>query len=89
MCRCARRIQERGSFLEGLVAAVRNKEEPEMQYIPNEMRDATGNGCVPPRPTVGDAWLRALDALVCVLTLGKGRVCRAPGRIINWNGELR
>ena len=60
-----------------------------MQYIPNEMRDATGSGCVSPRPTIGDAWLRVLDALVRVLTLGKGRVCRAPGRIVNWTGELR
>lgn len=60
-----------------------------MQYIPREVRGATDSGCVPPRPTIGDAWLRVLDVLVRVVTFGKGRVCRDHGRIIHWNGELR
>ncbi len=35
-------------------------------------------GVFPPPPTVGGAWLRVLDRVVRVLTLGRGRVLPGP-----------
>ena len=63
-----------------------------MQIQTDEMCRATGeaNGVVPRRPGLMDAWLRVLDAVVRVLTFGRGRVVRGPllGPV-RWDGILK
>jgi len=64
-----------------------------MQVLSDEQRksmECTG-GVVGPMPNpVGRAWIAILDALVRVLTLGRGRVIvvnhRAP---VKWDGVIR
>ena len=63
-----------------------------MQIQTEEMRRAMGetDGFVPRRPGVMDAWLRVLDAVVRVLTFGRGRVVRGPLRgPVCWDGNLK
>lgn len=63
-----------------------------MQIQTDEMRRAIGEagGLVPRRPGVMDAWLRVLDAVVRVLTFGRGRVVRGPLRgPVRWDGNLK
>ena len=63
-----------------------------MQIPTDEMRRAMGeaDGVVPRRPGVMDAWLRVLDAVVRVLTFGRGRVVRGPLRgPVRWDGNLK
>ena len=53
---------------------------------------ATGeaNGVVPCWPGVMDMWIWVLDAVVRVLTFGRGRVVRGPLRgIVRWDGNLK
>ena len=63
-----------------------------MQIQTEEMMRAMGEagGVVPRRPGLLDIWLRVLDAVVRVLTFGRGRVVRGPLRgPIHWDGILR
>jgi len=63
-----------------------------MQIQTEEMRMSMdgGNGVVPQRPGLIDAWLKVLDALVRVLTFGRGRVVRGPLRgPVRWDGNLK
>ena len=63
-----------------------------MQIQTNEMRRAMngGNGVVPRRPGLMGAWLKVLDALVRILTFGRGRVVRGPLREpVRWDGNLK
>ena len=63
-----------------------------MQIPTDEMRREMGeaSGVVPRRPGLMDAWLKVLDAVVRVLTFGRGRVMRAPLRgPIHWDGNLK
>ena len=63
-----------------------------MQIQTEEMRRAMGeaSGVVPRRPGLLDAWLWVLDAVVRVLTFGRGRVVRGPlCGPIHWDGILR
>ena len=55
-----------------------------------EMREKY-EGVFPDVHPVRDTWLRALDAVVRVITLGKGRVVpRGPHRApIKWDGIIR
>ena len=49
-----------------------------------------GKGVVPRRPGLMDVWLKVLDALVLVLTFGRGRVVRGPLRgPVRWDGNLK
>ena len=64
-----------------------------MQVLTDAQKRMTANGpggFVPPRQGLGDLWLAAVDILVRVLTLGRGRVVKA-GRIgpIHWGGVLK
>ena len=66
--------------------------ERSMQIQTDEMRRAMGEtgGVVPRRPGLMDAWLRVLDAVVRVLTFGRGRVVRGPLRgPVRWDGNLK
>ena len=63
-----------------------------MQIQTDEMRMAMGEAkrVVPRRPGLMDAWIRGLDAVVRVLTFGRGRVVRGPLRgPVCWDGNLR
>ena len=63
-----------------------------MQIQTEEMRRAMGEagGVVPRRPGLMDTWIRVLDAVVRVLTFGRGRVVRGPLRgPVCWDGNLR
>ena len=63
-----------------------------MQIQTDEMRRAMGetDGIVPRRPGLMDAWLRVLDAVVRVLTFGRGRVVHGPLRgPVRWDGNLK
>ena len=63
-----------------------------MQIPTDEMRRAMGeaNGVVPRRPWLLDVWLKVLDAVVRVLTFGRGRVVRGPLRgPVRWDGILK
>ena len=63
-----------------------------MQMQTEEMRQAMGKatGVVPRRLGLLDVWLKALDAVVRVLTFGRGRVVRGPLRgPVHWDGNLR
>ena len=63
-----------------------------MQIQTDEMRRAMdeANVVVPRRPGLMDAWLCVLDAVVRVLTFGRGRVVRGPLRDpVRWDGNLR
>ena len=63
-----------------------------MQIQTDEMRRAMGEagGVVPWRPGLMDAWIRVLDAVVLVLTFGRGRVVRGPLRgPVRWEGNLK
>ncbi len=63
-----------------------------MQIQTDEMRRAMGgaDGVVPRRPGLMDAWIRVLDALVRVLTLGRGRVVREMAHgPVRWDGNLK
>lgn len=40
--------------------------------------NSEASGVCPPPPTVGGAWLRVLDRVVRILTLGRGRVLPGP-----------
>jgi len=63
-----------------------------MQIQTEEMRMSMdgGNGVVPRRPGLMDAWMRVLDALVRILTFGRGRVVRGPLRgPVRWDGNLK
>ena len=63
-----------------------------MQVLTDEQRCAMNGrtgGFAPPRPTLGDLWLAALDALVRILTLGRGRVTKARSGPIHWDGVIR
>ena len=66
--------------------------ERSMQIQTEEMRMSMdgGKGVVPRRPGLMDVWIRILDAVVLVLTFGRGRVVRGPlhGRI-RWDGNLK
>jgi len=64
-----------------------------MQVLTDEQRKKMGctGGVVGPMPNpVGRAWIAILDAIVRVLTLGRGRVIttghRAP---IRWDGVIK
>ena len=63
-----------------------------MQIPTDEMRRAMDevSGVVPRRPGLMDAWLWVLDAVVRVLTFGRGRVVRGPLRgPVRWDGILK
>ena len=63
-----------------------------MQIQTDEMRRAMGeaDGVVPRRPGLMDAWMRVLDAVVRLLTFGRGRVVRGPLRgPVHWDGNLK
>ena len=63
-----------------------------MQIQTDEMWRALGEakGVVPRRPGLMDAWLCVLDAVVRVLTFGRGRVVRGPLREpVCWDGNLK
>ena len=52
--------------------------------------DLKGGCVVPRRLGLMDAWLRVLDAVVRVLTFGRGRVVREMARgPIRWYGNLK
>lgn len=46
-------------------------------------------GFVPPRRRFGDLWLAVVDALVRILTLGRGRVVKTRSEPIHWAGAIR
>ena len=63
-----------------------------MQMLTDEQRramDGRVGGFSPTRPELGDLWLAAVDALVRILTLGRGRVVKAPSGPIYWDGVIR
>lgn len=63
-----------------------------MQVLTDEQRRAMSGragGFAPPRPTLGDLWLAALDVLVRILTLGRGRVAKARSSQIHRDGVIR
>ena len=63
-----------------------------MQIQTDEMRRTMdgADGIVPRRPGLMDAWIRILDAVVLVLTFGRGRVVRGMLRgPVCWDGNLR
>lgn len=63
-----------------------------MQVMTDEQRRAMSGrtgGFVPPRPGPGDLWLAAVDVLVRILTLGRGRVVKARRRPIYWDVVIR
>ena len=63
-----------------------------MQMLTDEQRramDGRAGGSVPPRPRLGDLWLTALDVLVRILTLGRGRVVKTRFGPIQWDGMIR
>ena len=63
-----------------------------MQMLTEEQRramDGRAGGFAPPRPTLGDLWLTALDVLVRILTLGRGRVAKTRSGPIRWEGVIR
>ena len=64
-----------------------------MQVLTDEQRramDGRADGFAPPRPRLGDLWLAAVDVLVRILTLGRGRVMKV-NRIgpIHWDGAIK
>ena len=66
--------------------------ESAMQIQTEKMRRAMGEAdrVVPCRPGLMDAWICVLDAVVRVLTFGRGRVVRGPLRgIVRWDGNLK
>ena len=66
--------------------------ERSMQIQTEEMRMSMdgGKGVAPQRPGLMDVWLKTLDALVRVLTFGRGRVVRGPLRgPVRWDGNLK
>ena len=66
--------------------------ERSMQIQTEEMRMSMdcGKGVVPRRPGLMDVWLKVLDAVVRVLTFGRGRVVRGPLRgLVRWDGNLK
>ena len=63
-----------------------------MQVLTDEQRramDGRAGGLAPPRPTLGDVWLAALDVLVRILTLGRGRVVKTRFGPVHWDGVIR
>ena len=63
-----------------------------MLVLTDEQRRAMegrADGFVPPRPGLGDLWLAALDVLVRILTLGRGRVAKTRSGPIRWDGAIR
>lgn len=63
-----------------------------MQMLTDEQRcamDGRAGGFAPPRPRLGDLWLVALDALVRILTLGRGRVVKTRSGPIRWDRVIR
>ena len=63
-----------------------------MQILTDEQRQAmdAASGVVPRRPGLMDAWIWVLNAVVRVLTFGRGRVVRNPLRgPIRWDGNLK
>ena len=63
-----------------------------MQVLTDEQQRAMSGrtgGFAPPRPGLGDLWLVAVDALVRILTLGRGRVVKARSGPIYWDGVIR
>ena len=63
-----------------------------MQVLTDEQRramDGRAGGFVPPRPTLGDLWLAAVDVLVRILTLGRGRVEKTRSSPVHWDGVIR
>ena len=79
-------------YLPALVKMGKAVGERSMQIQTDEMRPsmACEKGVVPRRPGVIDMWLKVLDALVRVLTFGRGRVVRGPLRgPVRWDGNLK
>ena len=63
-----------------------------MQVLTDEQRRAMSGltgGFAPTRPGLGDLWLAAVDTLVRILTLGRGRVVKTRSRPIYWDGVIR
>ena len=63
-----------------------------MQVLTGEQRRAMSGrtgGFAPPRPGLGDLWIAAVDALVRILTLGRGRVVKTRSGPIHWDGAIR
>ena len=63
-----------------------------MQVMTDEQRRAMSGrtgGFVPPRPGPGDLWLAAVDVLVRILTLGRGRVIKTRSDPIRWDGVIK
>ena len=63
-----------------------------MQMLTDEQQRAMSGQAgdfAPPRSGIGDLWLAALDALVRILTLGRGRVTKTRSGPIHWDGVIR
>ena len=87
-----RPIAHARDHLSALVEVGKAVGERAMQIQTDEMRRAMdgADGIVPRRPGLMDAWIRVLDALVRILTFGRGRVVRGPLRgIVRWDGNLK
>jgi len=68
--------------------------ETDMQWLTDTQKKAlesSPNEFAPEYHPIRDLWLKVIDTLVCIITLGNGRVVprKSHRRPIKWNGVMK